>query len=43
VATEPASSSSKTLGAFSLAIAMIAALALAGFVVARRRRAGPPL
>ena len=42
-ATEPASSSSKTLGAFSLAVALIAALALAGFLIARRRRAGPPL
>jgi hypothetical protein len=43
VVTEPASSSSKTLGAFSLAVALIAALALAGFLIARRRRAGPPL
>jgi hypothetical protein len=42
-ATEPASSSSKTVGAFSLAVALIAALTLAGFLIARRRRAGPPL
>jgi hypothetical protein len=42
-ATEPASSSSKTVGAFSLAVALIAALGLAGFLIARRRRAGPPI
>jgi hypothetical protein len=42
VATEPASSSSRTVGAFSLAVALIAALGLAGFLIARRRRAGPP-
>jgi hypothetical protein len=44
VATEPASSSAKALGVFSLAVALIAALGLAGFLVARRRRGtGPPL
>jgi hypothetical protein len=41
-ATEPASSST-TIGAFSLAVALIAALGLAAFLIARRRRAGPPL
>ncbi len=41
VATEPASSS-KTIGAFSLAVALIAAVGLAAFLIARRRRAGPP-
>jgi hypothetical protein len=39
--TEPASSS-KTLGAFSLAVALVAAVGLAAFLVARRRRAEPP-
>ncbi len=33
----------KTLGAFSLALALIAAVAVAGFLIARRRRAGPPI
>jgi len=42
-ATEPAGSSSKTVGAFSLAVALIGGLCLAGFLVARRRRAGPPV
>jgi hypothetical protein len=41
VATEPASSSSKTLGVFSLAVALIVALGLAGFLLARRRRPAP--
>jgi hypothetical protein len=41
-ATEPASSS-KTLGAFSLAVALVVALGLAAFLIARRRRAGPPV
>jgi hypothetical protein len=42
-ATEPASSSSRTLGTFALAVALIAALGLAGFLIARRRRGGPPI
>ena len=43
VATEPASSSARTVGTFSLAVALIAALGLAGFLIARRRRVNPPI
>jgi hypothetical protein len=43
VVTEPASlSSTRKLGAFALAVALIGALALAGVLIARRRRIGPP-